>query len=307
VARDRKLRIVFFGGIGYFSAAHLDAIARAHQVMAVFSGVQSRGTRALGGRLLRAARLRPDPCGAVARRHRIRRWYVDRSAASATSLVSSLEPDVICVAGYPWLLPHQIWSQPPLGTLNSHASLLPRHRGILPLFWIYYHDDHETGVTVHRVDERSDAGAILRQDRYPLERAFPVDRLNVLNAERGSRQLLLALEDVCSGRRGIQQDESQATTAPFIAPAAPMVDFGWDVERMWHFLAGLCPRYIEPLRDTDNRPVAYGTVLGYERRAHQHVAGTVSSTSAGWLLHCNGGVVHLGRGDGRTGRSDRHA
>lgn len=307
MARHRQLTIAFFGGLGQFSAAHLAALARVHHVVGVFSGLQRRGARALAGRLLRAVRLRPDPCGAVARRHKIPRWYVERDAAEASRLVASLRPDVICVAGYPWLLPPDIWQRPRLGTLNSHPSLLPRHRGILPLFWIYYHDDHETGVTVHRVNERSDAGEIVRQERFPLERAFPVDCLNLLNANRGSQQLLLALDDVSGGRPGVPQDETQATRAPFVDAAAPMADFTWDVERVWHFLGGLFPRYVEPLRDLDSRPVMYGRVLGYERGGQQHPAGTVSRASVGWHLHCNGGVVHLASIDRRAGRADPHA
>ena len=97
--------------------------------------------------------------------------------------VRTARPDVICIAGYPWLLRGEIIASPPALTLNVHAALLPRHRGPLPLFWIYHQDDRETGVTVHAVTDRADAGDIFDQERFPLPRGFPVEQLNRQNAE----------------------------------------------------------------------------------------------------------------------------
>ncbi|MFO1111705.1 MAG: hypothetical protein U1E61_21250, partial [Bradyrhizobium sp.] len=77
--------------------------------------------------------------------------------------------------------------------------------------------------------------------------------------------------------------------------SAPMVDFaGWDVERVWHFLAGLCPGFREPLKDPDGVPVLYNSVVGFERAATL-TAGTIQKMDAGWRLSCNGGTVLLGR------------
>jgi methionyl-tRNA formyltransferase len=298
------LRVVFFGSAGDYSAAHLCAIAEVHRVVGFFCALQSRGARGVAGRLLRSAGLRSDPCSLVARRHGIPRWFTDRSATGVAERMSSLAPEVICIAGYPWLLPASVWRQPPLGAVNSHGSLLPRHRGILPLFWIYYHDDRETGVTVHRVSEYADAGDVICQDAFPLARGFPVEQLSALNAERGSRMLVEALDAVSAGRSGISQDEARSTRAPMVCPGRAMVDFAWDVERVWHFLAGLFPWFVEPLRDPDGTPVGYGAVLGYERARHGQTPGTVRRAGAGWHLCCEGGVVSVGpAGSGRS----RHA
>jgi hypothetical protein len=74
-----------------------------------------------------------------------------------------------------------------------------------------------------------------------------------------------------------------------------MVDFEhWDVERVWHFLAALCPGFREPLRDPDGNPVSYNRVIGFER-GPASAAGTVEMVDAGWRLSCNGGTVLLGK------------
>ena len=288
------LRVVFFGSAGGYSAAHLDAIARVHRVIGVFSALQSRGARRVIGRIVRSTGFRSDPCGVIASQHGIPRWWTNRQASTVAARVASLKPDVICIAGYPWVLPASVWRQAPLGALNSHGSLLPRHRGVLPLFWIYYHDDKDTGVTVHRVNERADAGEIMCREAYPLARGFSVERLSALNAERGSRMLMKAFDAVSAGVAGIPQDDTQATHAPRVRPGASMVDFTWDVERVWHFLAGLFPRFVEPLQDQNGACVAYGAVLGYQRAPHTQLLGTVRRAQVGWYLYCEGGIVMLG-------------
>jgi methionyl-tRNA formyltransferase len=290
------LKVVFFGTCGEYTAEHLRTVAGVHRVLAVVCAHDGAGLRGAAGRALRAAGIPLDPCTAMARRLGIPLSFSDRSGTHPSDAVSALRPDVVCIAGYPWLLPPGVWRTPRLGALNSHPSLLPRHRGILPLFWIYYHGDERTGVTVHRVTDRADAGDIVCREVYPLPRGLPVDRLNALNAERGGSALLRALDLLDAGRaRGCPQDEAAATSAPWVVSGTPMVDWGWDVERVWHFLAGLCPWFIEPLRDETGQAVRYAGVLGYERCGHPEAIAAVRRTDFGWRLYCAGGVVSLGR------------
>ncbi len=285
------LRVAFFGSAGAYSATHLTALIAAHQVTGVFCGLESRGVRGVVGRALRSTGVRSDPCTRVAREHDIPVWFTN--GTTSLPAVSSIKPDVICVAGYPWLLPASVWQSAPLGALNSHASLLPRHRGVSPLFWIYFHDDKTTGVTIHRINDRPDAGEIVSQDVFPLARGFPVDQLNVINAERGSRLLLEAVAAVSSGASGAPQDDAGATLAPRVPPGASMLDPSWDVERVWHFLTGLFPRFVEPLRDSEGRAVEYGSQFTYERISHTHQSGTVHRDANGWRLYCASGFVSL--------------
>ena len=105
-----------------------------------------------------------------------------RSDPTLRVLLEEARPDLLCVASFPWLLAPALLAIPRLGAVNVHTALLPRHRGPLPLFWIYHADDRETGVTVHWMIEQADAGAIIRQSAFPLPRGLPVDELNRQNA-----------------------------------------------------------------------------------------------------------------------------
>lgn len=75
-----------------------------------------------------------------------------------------------------------------------------------------------------------------------------------------------------------------------------MVNFKeWNVERIWHFMSGLCSRRREPLRDTRGKEIGYRSVLGYSLGNYKQEPGTVVSTSFGWNLNCLGGSIQLGR------------
>jgi methionyl-tRNA formyltransferase len=60
-------------------------------------------------------------------------------------------------------------SIPRLGCINLHCSYLPEYAGLLPSFWALYHQEKETGVTVHYMDDKIDSGAILSQARVPID------------------------------------------------------------------------------------------------------------------------------------------
>jgi methionyl-tRNA formyltransferase len=207
-----------------------------------------------------------------------------------------LAPEVICVSAFPWLLGSEILQLASRGAFNVHASLLPRHRGPNPLLWIYYHSDRQTGVTVHGMNHRADAGPIVAQAAFPLPRGFPIDRLYAKKAALGAELLLQILSQLESGRvEATAQEESLATEAPRVAHGTRMVDYSkWDVERIWHFLSGLCPRRREPLSDHQGREVRYKAVLGYTPDESTKPPGLVESTAFGWNLCCRGGSVQLG-------------
>jgi methionyl-tRNA formyltransferase len=214
--------------------------------------------------------------------------------AKVAERLRSLRPDLICIATFPRLIPPEITSLAPLGCINVHPSLLPRHRGPLPLFWTYHADDRLTGVTVHHASQTFDAGDIILQQSFPLPRAYPHVALNEDVARRGAALLRSAADALARGRAPrVAQDESAATYAPRVSVGASMVRFdAWDVERVWHFLAALSPRFREPLADSAGRAVLYQAVTGFERGACR-APGSVEAVGAGWRLHCRGGVVLL--------------
>ncbi|MGE3538131.1 MAG: methionyl-tRNA formyltransferase [Candidatus Tectimicrobiota bacterium] len=294
------MRIVYFasgGDIGFFP---LRQLVQQHEIVAVVRPhPQSLSPRpwyiALARRLVRR---QVDPISQLARHQHIPTFLARPGHDSALiGSLARLRPELGCLATFPWLLSPTIYTLPIYGTVNLHSSLLPRHRGPTPLFWLYYHNDRHTGVTVHEVNARADAGAILAQDSFPLPRGYSVTRLHSDTAHRGATLMLEVVEAFEKGSvKRFPQDESRATRAPRVPPGSRMVAFAsWDVERVWHFLAGLFPQFYEPLTDQDGSLIRYSSVLGYRPQAHTQPPGSVLCTAHGWRLYCQGGWVHLGQ------------
>jgi methionyl-tRNA formyltransferase len=122
-------------------------------------------------------------------------------------LLASVNPDLVVCMGFPWTIPPAALAVPRLGWLNGHPSLLPLHRGPLPVAWAIREGDEEIGITFHRMDAELDTGPILAQRPYALGELQPPDtfypELGLVVAEA----LAEALERLAAGDKGTPQAE----------------------------------------------------------------------------------------------------
>jgi methionyl-tRNA formyltransferase len=88
--------------------------------------------------------------------------------ASIAPLLASAEVDLVVCMGFPWKVPAAALAVPRLGWINGHPSLLPRHRGPVPVAWAIRAGEEEFGVTFHRMDAELDTGPILAQQSLPV-------------------------------------------------------------------------------------------------------------------------------------------
>ena len=88
--------------------------------------------------------------------------------SSIAPLLASVEPDLVVCMGFPWKIPPDALAVPRHGWLNGHPSLLPRHRGPLPIAWAIREGDEEIGITFHKMDAELDTGPILAQRPYRI-------------------------------------------------------------------------------------------------------------------------------------------
>jgi methionyl-tRNA formyltransferase len=208
--------------------------------------------------------------------------------------LAATKPDLVCVASFPSLLEPSVLRLPRLGSLGIHHSLLPRHRGPDPIFWTYFCDDSETGVTVFWLDDGEDTGDVLAQEVVPLARGQHGVELYHELSRRGSALLLRALEDVRDGRaaRAPQAPEG-ATREPAPASRTWRVDFEtWGSERLWHFLRGVGAAG-GILADSRGRPLAHGAARRFVLGSAEGTPGGVQRTRDGWRLTCRDGFVDL--------------
>jgi len=122
-------------------------------------------------------------------------------------LLASVQPDLVVCMGFPWKIPADALAVPRLGWLNGHPSLLPRHRGPLPVAWAIRDGDEETGITFHRMDADLDTGPILSQRRIPFGELEPPDIFFPRTGPVIGEALAEALERLAAGDEGTRQGE----------------------------------------------------------------------------------------------------
>jgi methionyl-tRNA formyltransferase len=134
---------------------------------------------------------------------------------AAQARIRQVGADVMVVVAYGQILPASLLNAPRLGTLNVHASLLPRHRGPAPVEWAILSGDAETGVTIMQMDAGVDTGPILAQERVPIAPGEIAPRLEGRLANVGGRLLVRTLDDLVEGRvQPVPQSAVGATHAP---------------------------------------------------------------------------------------------
>lgn len=162
----------------------------------------------------------------------------------------ALAPDVSVVVAYGHILPQSIVDLPPLGTLNIHASLLPRWRGAAPIQAAILAGDAETGVSIMRMVRRMDAGPVILQVPTSIPEDETYGELQLRLSELGALAILEALTLIALGAaRETEQDEALATYASKVEREDALVDWTGDARQV-----------ARQIRAYDPRPGAYTTL-----------------------------------------------
>jgi methionyl-tRNA formyltransferase len=133
----------------------------------------------------------------------------------AQARIRDLGADVMVVAAYGQILPAALLEAPRLGSLNVHASLLPRHRGAAPVEWAILSGDPKTGVTIMQMDAGVDTGPILAQEAIAIGPKETAGALEDRLADLGGRLLVRSLARFEAGDlRAHPQGSEGATRAP---------------------------------------------------------------------------------------------
>jgi methionyl-tRNA formyltransferase len=156
--------------------------------------------------------------------------------------LAELKPELIIVAAYGRILPHELLALPSVGFLNVHASLLPRHRGAAPINWALIRGDRETGVTIMWLQYEVDSGPIFLQERVPISPEDTAGTLTQKLAERGAALLMRTLELLRQGKTSRRpQPEEGVTLAPPITREMRRLDWRLPAQEVAGWIRGLDP------------------------------------------------------------------
>jgi methionyl-tRNA formyltransferase len=170
--------------------------------------------------------------------------------ASLAPLLRAVEPDLVVCMGFPWKIPADALAVPALGWLNGHPSLLPQHRGPIPLSWAIRNGDVETGITFHFMDADLDTGPIVAQRAYEIGEYVEPDEFYARMGTIVPDALGEALERIAAGERGTPQPAGGTYESFFgedvlwLDPSRPAVElhrlaWAWRYTPPFHGLQGL--------------------------------------------------------------------
>ena len=281
----RTFRIIFMGTPDFSVSALQGLIDGPDQVVAVVT----QPDRPKG----RGKKLTPPPVKVLAESAGIPVLQPTKIKTSEfADRLRSYEPNLIIVAAYGRILPASILDLPPLGCINIHGSLLPRHRGAAPIQWAILAGDKEAGVTIMQMDVGMDTGAMLLPASVPVEEDETAGSLFTKLSNLGGTALLKALDLLRQDKLPpIEQDHSLATAAPPLKKEDGSIDWtksAWEIHCLirgmdpwptaYSFLDGKRFRFFSPeLSDTesDQKP---GSVISADRN------GLLLATGDGALL-----------------------
>ena len=181
------------------------------------------GLLALIGQRLRSALLQQreiEPACTVAPAPEIKRFHVrDFHTPECLSIIQDLQPDLAVIAGT-YILRSSVFSLPRHGSINLHSGKVPEYRGAAPAFCELYNGESAVGVTIHQVVDSVDAGPVLAQQLFPIERAPLIDPLVYIEQFKrevllpnGVRMLVETVRALSEGSaRAIPQDNTAART-----------------------------------------------------------------------------------------------
>lgn len=158
----------------------------------------------------------------------------------------ALQADLQIVVAFR-MLPEVVWSMPPLGTFNLHASLLPQYRGAAPINWAVINGETETGITTFFLRHEIDTGRIIQQVKVPIHESDNVedvhDRLMLL----GGKLVTETVDNIIAGEvHPIEQSELadedvQLKPAPKIFHDTCRIDWNRPAKAVYDFVRGLSP------------------------------------------------------------------
>ncbi|MBO8142244.1 MAG: methionyl-tRNA formyltransferase [Firmicutes bacterium] len=163
--------------------------------------------------------------------------------AGTVESLQALAPDVVVVVAYGQILPPAVLRVPPLGCVNVHASLLPRHRGAAPIQAALKAGDPVTGVTTMFMDEGLDTGDIILQRAVPIAEDDDAGSLHDRLAALGAELLAATLELLAKGAAPrFPQDHERATYAPKVSRAALAIDWSLPADQVRGHVRAFAPR-----------------------------------------------------------------
>lgn len=155
--------------------------------------------------------------------------------------LNDANPDLIVIIAFR-MLPREVYTAPKFGSVNVHASYLPKYRGAAPINRAIMNGETETGLTTFFLKDKADTGNIILQEKveiYDDDNAGTLhDRLSILGADL----IIKTIKLIESGNYNLsEQDDSLATKAPKIFKDDCLINWSQPTSSIHNQIRGLSP------------------------------------------------------------------
>jgi methionyl-tRNA formyltransferase len=228
------MRIVFMGSPD-FAIPSLEQLHQSeHEVVSVVSNVDKR----------RGRRAKPSPTAVKKKALELDLPVIEVEELDDPGFydqLNTLDADLFVVVAFR-ILPPEILDLPKKGSINLHASLLPKYRGAAPIHWAIMNGEEKTGCTVFFLDEKVDTGNIIAQRETPIGPNETTGDVYKRLKTMGSELLMDAVDEIDRHTYQLQeQDDEKATPAPKLFTEDCKVDFSNPSEQVHNKIRGLSP------------------------------------------------------------------
>jgi len=221
---------ILFAGSGEFGGPSLDALMGAgHEIV----GVISQPDRPAG----RGRELTPTPIARLALERGLR--VIKTANINQEKLDAA---DLLVVIAFGQKIAPQVVNHPRLGSVNLHASLLPKYRGAAPINCAIVCGERRTGNSVIRLAQKMDAGAILRQSEMEIGEVETAGELHDRLAVNGAELLVRVARELEEGKAVERaQDDRLATLAPKMKKEDARIRWEWRANEIARRIMGMYP------------------------------------------------------------------
>ena len=190
----------------------------------------------------RGNRLTPSPVKTAALEAGIPVFQPEKIRKTGVEDLRGLKPDLCVTAAFGQILSQEILDIAPMGNINVHASLLPRHRGAAPVAYALMDGETKTGVTTMWMDAGIDTGDILLQAETNIEETETCGELTERLSRTGAELLIRTLKELEAGTLiSRKQDETRMTYDPMLSKSMGIADFTQSATQIKGLINGMNP------------------------------------------------------------------
>ena len=191
----------------------------------------------------RGRKPKPTPVACWANTHSIPFTETqDVNAPAIIDKITEFGAELIIVIAFGQKVGNELINLPPKGTINVHASLLPKYRGAAPINWTIINGESQTGISIITLAEKMDAGKILAQAKTNIGADETAGQLHDRLAQLAAPLLLKTLKQIADGTAiYTEQDHSKATFAPKLKKSDGFLDFADSAKSLRRKILGFWP------------------------------------------------------------------